>query len=54
MVAIIDAPDNESVAAVSMTVGASGMVDIRTIVLLTPEEVDGAAKKSVAYRGPGH
>lgn len=53
IVTIIDAPDNESVAAVSMTVGASGMVNIRTTVLLTPEEVDDAAKKSVSYRGPG-
>jgi uncharacterized protein with GYD domain len=53
IVTIIDAPDNESIAAVTMTVGASGMVDIRTTVLLTPEEVDGAAKKSVSYRGPG-
>jgi uncharacterized protein with GYD domain len=53
IVTIIDAPDNESIAAVSMTVGASGMVDIRTTVLLTPEEVDGAAEKSVSYRGPG-
>ena len=53
LVTIIDAPDNESLAAVTMTVGASGMVDIRTTVLLTPEEIDGAAKKSVSYRGPG-
>ena len=53
IVTIIDAPDNESVASVAMTVGASGMVDIQTTVLLTPEEVDGAAKKSVSYRGPG-
>ena len=53
IVTIIDAPDNESVAAVTMTVGASGMVDIRTTVLLTPEEVDSAAQKSVSYRGPG-
>ena len=53
VVAIIDAPDNESVAALAMTVGASAMVDIRTTVLLTPEEIDGAAKKSVSYRGPG-
>jgi len=53
IVTIIDAPDNASVAAITMTVGASGMVDIRTTVLLTPEEVDSAAKKSVSYRGPG-
>lgn len=53
IVTIIDAPDNESIASVAMTVGASGLVDIRTTVLLTPEEVDGAAKRSVSYRGPG-
>jgi uncharacterized protein with GYD domain len=53
IVTIIDAPDNASVAAVTMTVGASGLVDIRTTVLLTPEEVDDAARKSVSYRGPG-
>src|SRR6202012_651061 len=35
IVVIIEAPDNESVAAVTMTVGASGMVDIRTTVLVT-------------------
>lgn len=53
IVTIIDAPDNASVAAVTMTVGASGLVDIRTTVLLTPEEVDAAAEKTVSYRGPG-
>jgi len=53
IVTIINAPDNESIAAVTMTVGASGMVDIRTTVLLTPEEVDAAAQKSVTYRSPG-
>ncbi len=53
IVVIIDAPDNESIAAVAMTVGAAGMVDIRTTVLLTAEEVDAAADKSVSYRSPG-
>ncbi|MGZ4249431.1 MAG: GYD domain-containing protein [Solirubrobacteraceae bacterium] len=53
VVTIIDFPDNESAAAVSMTIGASGLVSIKTTVLLTPEEVDGAGRKSVAYRGPG-
>jgi uncharacterized protein with GYD domain len=53
VVTILDLPDNVSAAAVSMTVGASGLVDIRTTVLLSPEEVDEAARKSVSYRGPG-
>jgi uncharacterized protein with GYD domain len=50
---ISEAPDNVSVAALSLAVGASGLVRTRTIVLLTCEEMDAAAKKSVAYRGPG-
>jgi uncharacterized protein with GYD domain len=50
---IVDLPDNESAAAVAMTVNASGAVTIKTTVLLTPEEVDAAAKRSVDYRPPG-
>jgi len=50
---IVDLPDNESAAAVALTVNASGAATTRTTVLLTPEEVDAAAKKSVDYRPPG-
>ena len=50
---IVDLPDNESAAAVAMTVNASGGATTRTVVLLTPEEVDAAAQKSVDYRPPG-
>jgi uncharacterized protein with GYD domain len=50
---IVDMPDQESVAAVALAVNASGVVKAKTTVLLTPEEVDAAAKKSVAYRPPG-
>ncbi len=50
---IADMPDNESAAALALTVNASGAVGTKTVVLLTPEEVDGAAKKSVDYRPPG-
>ena len=50
---IIDAPDNVSVAAASMAIGASGLVKPTTVVLLTPEEVDQAVKKSPTYTPPG-
>jgi uncharacterized protein with GYD domain len=50
---IADLPDNISAAAVGMSVGASGMVNCRTVVLLTPEEVDRAAQTKVGYRPPG-
>ena len=52
-VIIVDAPDNVSVAAVALTAAATGAVQSRTTVLLTPEEIDQATKKSVAYRPPG-
>ena len=50
---IVDLPGNEAAAAVAMTVGATGAVSTKTTVLLTPEEVDTAAKQSVDYRPPG-
>lgn len=51
--AIVELPDQESAAAASMTAGASGMVNVRTVVLLTPEQIDAAVKKRVNYRRPG-
>jgi uncharacterized protein with GYD domain len=50
---IVDVPDNVTAAAAALAVGSSGAVKIRTTVLLTPEEMDAAAKKTVAYRPPG-
>ena len=49
----VDVPDNEAAAAVALTVNASGGATCTTTVLLTPEEVDSAAKQSVAYTPPG-
>jgi uncharacterized protein with GYD domain len=50
---IADVPDNITAAAIALTVGAAGAVRIRTVVLLTPEEVDRATQQSVNYRPPG-
>ena len=50
---IADLPDNASAAALNLAVAASGAIDSETVVLLTPEEIDEAAKKSPAYRPPG-
>ena len=50
---IADIPDDASVAAASLAVNASGVVAVRTTVLLTPEEIDQAAKKIVNYAPPG-
>jgi len=52
-IVIVDLPDNVSAAAASLSINASGVVTTSTTVLLTPGEIDEAAKKSVSYRGPG-
>lgn len=51
--ALVDLPDNQAAAAVALTVAASGAANIRTVVLLTPEEIDAAGQQQVAYRPPG-
>ena len=50
---ITDFPDNVTAAAVSMTVNSSGAARVKTVALLTPEEVDEATRKSIPYRAPG-
>lgn len=50
---IVDAPDNVSAAAASTAVCSSGLVTARTTVLITPEEMDAATKKSAEYTPPG-
>lgn len=50
---IVDLPSAIDAAAVSLIVNASGAVKAKTIILMTPEEVDAATKKSVNYRPPG-
>ena len=53
-VLIIDAPDNVTAVALSLAVNASGAVTLKTVPLVTPEEVDQATKKTVNYRAPGN
>ncbi len=49
----LELPDNEAAAAVAMTATAAGGGVVKTIVLLTPEQVDDAANRSVDYLPPG-
>jgi uncharacterized protein with GYD domain len=53
VVVIADLPDEETATAVALTVNSGGLVSLKTTVLLTPEQVDAAAGKSVDYRPPG-
>jgi uncharacterized protein with GYD domain len=50
---VVDLPDNVTAAAVALAASQSGATSVKTIVLLTPEEMDAAAKKSIDYRAPG-
>lgn len=50
---VADYPDNVSVAAAGLAVSAGGGATVRTVVLLTPAEVDEAAAKKTTYRPPG-
>jgi uncharacterized protein with GYD domain len=46
-------PGNVAAAAVSLAINSSGAVSNRLVVLLSAEEMDEAAKKSVTYQPPG-
>ena len=50
---IVELPDAIAATALSLAINASGAVQLRTTALITPEEVDAASKRSVAYRPPG-
>ena len=50
---IIDVPDNVAASGLALTIAATGAVTLRTVVLLTPEEIDRAVKTSPSYRPPG-
>jgi uncharacterized protein with GYD domain len=53
VVGVAEMPDNVSSVAFSMMVNASGVINAKTTVLLSPEEIDQATKKVVDYRPPG-
>ncbi|GGV20608.1 hypothetical protein GCM10010260_70750 [Streptomyces filipinensis] len=53
IVLIVDFPDPVSMAAVSLTVKASGALTTRATPLLTPDEVDEATRRQVPFRAPG-
>ena len=52
---LADMPNNVSAAAAPLIAGATGSVRVRTVVLLTPEEVDAVKAKAAAvnFRAAG-
>jgi uncharacterized protein with GYD domain len=51
--AIVEYPNNEVAATLALSINRTGAVQARTVVLLTPEEVDAAAEMAPEYRPPG-
>jgi uncharacterized protein with GYD domain len=52
-VVIADLPSSVDATALSLTVNVSGAVKSGVTVLITPEEVDQATKRTVKFRPPG-
>jgi uncharacterized protein with GYD domain len=50
---LVELPDGITAAAAGLAVGASGTVSVRTIVLLTPEDVEAAVAKQATFTPPG-
>ena len=48
-----DLPDTATAAAVSIGIGAGGALNISTVQLITPEEIDQACGKTASYHHPG-
>ncbi|MEU6080123.1 GYD domain-containing protein [Streptomyces sp. NPDC047108] len=53
IVLIVDFPDAVSMAAVSLTVKASGALRTRATPLLTVDQIDEATRRQVSFRAPG-
>jgi len=51
--AIAEMPDNETAVAVALAVTSGGGATAETVVLVTPEEVDAAAKRQVDFTPAG-
>ncbi len=53
LIVIFDVPDNVSAATISIFLNSTGTAKGKVTVLLTPEEIDRVATKSLTYRAPG-
>jgi uncharacterized protein with GYD domain len=51
--AIGELPDEQTAAAIAMAINADARVSVATTLLLTPEQVDTAARAAIDYHGPG-
>ncbi|MCB5292063.1 GYD domain-containing protein [Arthrobacter sp. SO3] len=50
---VFDVPGPADAAALSLMINSTGSVNVRLKPLMTPEDLDQAAKKTPSYRAPG-
>jgi uncharacterized protein with GYD domain len=50
---LIELPDHRAAAALALTVSGTGVAKVRTVVLLTPEDLDATAHLRPDYSPPG-
>lgn len=50
---VTELPDNVSAAAFSMIASSAGAARVKTTVLISPEEIEKATKKTITYRPLG-
>ncbi|QCB97423.1 GYD domain-containing protein [Arthrobacter sp. PAMC25564] len=50
---ILDIPEQSSAAALSLMINSTGAVTLNLTPLMTPEDIDEAARKTPSYRAPG-
>jgi uncharacterized protein with GYD domain len=50
---VCDLPSNEAASALALSINRSEATKIKTVVLLTPEQVDAAANMTPEYKPPG-
>jgi uncharacterized protein with GYD domain len=50
---VFDIPDQAGAAALSLMINSTGAVNLHLTPLMTPEDIDEAARKTPSYRPPG-
>ena len=53
VITIVNVPDHVTAAALAIGISSTGTVGTKTTVLLTPEEIDQATKKTLSFRPAG-
>lgn len=53
VVSIVEVPDNIAAATLAIGISSTGTVGTKTTVLLTPDEVDEATKRTLSFRAAG-